>query len=144
VRSYTPGVARPEYYGNPAGLTADVDVVRRGYAAFAARDVEQVIELAAPDCELHLDGTARNVSRAEPYRGHDGVREYFADVARVWDEITLHADDIRAVPGSVVVMGHVEAVRDGIVHRRAVLWTWKLRDGLATSIRVADMGDIPA
>jgi ketosteroid isomerase-like protein len=135
-------VARPEYYGNPAGLTADVAVVRRGYAAFAARDVDQLLEIAAPDCELYLEGTARNVARTEPYRGHAGVREYFADVARVWDELTLHADDVRAVPGSVVVMGHVEAFREGILHRRAVLWTWKLRDGLATSIRVADMGEL--
>jgi hypothetical protein len=39
-------------------------------------------------------------------------------------------------------MGHVEAFREGILHRRAVLWTWKLRDGLATSIRVADMGEL--
>jgi ketosteroid isomerase-like protein len=133
-------VARPEYYGNPAGLTADVAVVRRGYAAFAARDVEAVVALAAPDCELHLDGTARSVERTEPYRGHAGVRQYFEDVARVWDEIELHADDIRSVPGSVIVMGHVDARVGGVLHRRAVLWTWKLRDGLATSIRVADMG----
>jgi ketosteroid isomerase-like protein len=135
-------VARPEYYGNPAGLTADVAVVRRGYAAFAARDIDALLEITAPDCELHLDGTARNVARSEPYRGHDGVREYFADVAQVWDALTLHADDIRAVPGSVIVMGHVEARREGVLSRRAVLWTWKLRDGLAVTIRVADMGDL--
>ena len=135
-------MARPEYYGNPAGLTADVAIVRRAYAAFAERDVEGVIALAAPDCELHVDGTARVLARSGPYRGHDGVREYFADVARAWDELRLHADDVRAVPGSVVVMGHVEAVRDGVLHRRAALWTWKLRDGLATSIRVADMGEL--
>ena len=134
-------MSRPEYYGNPAGLTADVAIVRRGYAAFAARDIDGVLELAAPDCELHLDGTARNAAHTGPYRGHDGVREYFADVASVWDELTLHADDIRAVPGSVVVMGHVDARRGETLLRRSVLWTWKLRDGLATSIRVADMGE---
>jgi ketosteroid isomerase-like protein len=134
-------VSRPEYYGNPAGLTADVAIVRRGYAAFAARDIDGVLELAAPDCELHLDGTASNAARTGPYRGHDGVREYFADVASVWDELTLHADDIRAVPGSVIVMGHVDARRGETLLRRSVLWTWKLRDGLATSIRVADMGE---
>ena len=134
-------MARPEYYGNPAGLTADVAIVRRCYVAFAARDIDGVLELAAPDCELHLDGTARNVARTGPYRGHDGVREYFADVASVWDELTLHADDIRAVHGSVIVMGHVDARRGDTLLHRSVLWTWKLRDGLATVIRVADMGE---
>jgi hypothetical protein len=71
------------------------------------------------------------------------VREYFADVAGVWDELTLHADDIRAVPGSVVVMGHIEGRRGDVWVRRSVLWTWKLRDGRAISIRVADMGERP-
>jgi ketosteroid isomerase-like protein len=135
-------VARPEYYGNPAGLTADVAIVRRAYAAFAAREIDGVLELVAPDCELHLEGTARSVARTGPYRGHDGVRAYFADVAQVWDELTLHADDIRAVPGSVIVMGHVDVRREGVLQHRAVLWTWKLRDGLAVSIRVADMGEL--
>jgi ketosteroid isomerase-like protein len=135
-------VSHAEYYGNPAGLTDDVAVVRATYAAFAARDVERVLEFAAADCELRLEGTARGASRTEPYRGHAGVREYFADVARVWDELTLHADDIRAVPGSVIVMGHVDATAAGVRQRRAVVWTWKLREGKATSIRVADMGEL--
>lgn len=135
-------MSRPEYYGNPAGLTADLAVVRATYAAFAARDVERVLQFAAPDCELRLDATARGVQRSEPYRGHAGVREYFADVERVWDELTLHADDIRAVPGSVIVMGHVDATAGGVHHRRSVIWTWKLRDGKALSIRVSDMGEL--
>jgi ketosteroid isomerase-like protein len=135
-------VSRPEYYGNPAGLTDDVEVVRATYAAFAARDVERVLAFAAPDCELRLEGTARNVDRGEPYVGHAGVREYFADVERVWDELTLHADDIRAVPGSVIVMGHVEGTSGEARVRRAVVWTWKLRDGKAVSIRVSDMGEL--
>jgi len=137
-------VSRPEYYGNPAGLTDDVETVRQLYAAFAARDPDRVVELAAPDCELRLEGTARAVNRREPYRGHDGVRAYFADVERLWDELTLHADDIRAVPGSVIVMGSVEGRHGDAVVRRAVMWAWRLRDGKATSIRVSDIGELPA
>jgi ketosteroid isomerase-like protein len=135
-------MSRPEYYGNPAGLTGDVEIVRGVYAAFAARDVEAVIAHATPDCELHFDGTARTVERDGPYRGHEGVREYFADVERAWDELVLHADDIRVVPGSVIVMGQVEVRRGELRQRRAVLWTWRLRDGLVSAIRVSDMGEI--
>ena len=51
------GVSRPDYYGNPAGVTSDIDVVRGIYAAFAARDLDRAIELLTPDCELHLRGT---------------------------------------------------------------------------------------
>jgi hypothetical protein len=64
-------------------------------------------------------------------------------VERVWEELVLHADDFRAVPGFVVVMGHVDLRSHGRAQRRAVVWTWRLRDGLATYVRVADLGELP-
>jgi ketosteroid isomerase-like protein len=94
----------------------------------------------AEDVELLPSGTAGMLGRTEPYRGHAGVREYFADASRVWDDITLHAEDIRAIAGSVVVFGRVDATRDGQAVRRRVLWTWKVRDGLAYSVNVNDLG----
>jgi ketosteroid isomerase-like protein len=135
-------VSRPEYYGNPAGVSGDVEVVRAVYAAFAARDLEAALPYVAPDCELRVVGTASVLERSEPYRGHAGVRDYFADVERLWDGLTLHAEDFRAVPGSVIVMGHVVACLNGVEARRAAIWTWKLRDGLAVSIRVSDVGEL--
>jgi len=60
---------RPEYYGNPAGVTEDVDVVRAIYAAFAARDLEAGLAHVAPDCEIVVEGTARRAGRSGPYRG---------------------------------------------------------------------------
>lgn len=131
---------RPEYYGNPAGIEDDVAVVRAIYAAFARRDLDAMLAHVASDCEIHLVGTARQVGRSEPYRGHDGMREYFADVERVWSELALHAEDFRVIPGSVIVMGHVTGTRDGEAIRRAAVWTWKLRAGKAEFVRVADMG----
>jgi ketosteroid isomerase-like protein len=136
-------VTRPEYYGNPAGVTADLEVVRAIYDAFAARDLERALPRVSPDAELHAPGTADAAGRTGPYRGHDGLRTYFEDVDRVWDGLTLHADDFRVVPGFVVVLGHVSFRRNGTVLRRAVVWTWRLQDGLASYVRVADMGELP-
>ena len=133
-------VERPDYYGNPAGLTDEIDVVRAIYAAFAARDLERALAFVAPDCEIHLEGTARRVGRELPYRGHDGMRQYFADVERYWDELVLHAEDFRVIPGSVIVMGHVTGVARGEAIRRSAVWTWRVRDGRAVHVRVADMG----
>jgi ketosteroid isomerase-like protein len=135
-------VPRPEYYGNPAGLTVDVDVVRAIYDAFARRDLDAALHHIAEDCTFHLEGTARETGRPGPYRGHAGMREYFADVGRVWEQLELHADDIRAVHGSVVVIGHITAVREGAPLQRAVLWTWHVRDGRATYVRVSDLGEL--
>jgi ketosteroid isomerase-like protein len=133
-------VSRPDYYGNPAGVTSDIDVVRAIYAAFAARDLDRAIELLSPDCELHLRGTQDLIGREEPYRGHAGMREYYYDVERTWEELTLFANDFRAIPGAVVVMGHVEGRLDGQPVRRGAVWTWKLHAGKATEVRVADLG----
>jgi ketosteroid isomerase-like protein len=136
-------VSRPDYYGNPAGVTSDIDVVRGIYSAFAARDLEGALALLSNDCELHLRGTQSRVGRTEPYRGHDGMREYYADVERTWEDLSLFAEDFRAIPGAVVVMGHVEGRVDGEPVRRSAIWTWKVRDGKATEVRVADVGPAP-
>ena len=136
-------MSRPDYYGNPAGVTSDIDVVRGIYSAFAARDLERAIALLSPDCELHLRGTQTLIGRAEPYRGHDGMREYYADVERTWEDLRLFAEDFRAIPGAVVVMGHVEGRVEGEPVRRSAVWTWKVQHGKATEVRVADVGPAP-
>ena len=122
-------MSRPDYYGNPAGVTSEVDVVRAIYAAFAARDLEGAIAFLSDDCELHLRGTQARIGREEPYRGHDGMREYYADVERTWEELVLFANDFRAIPGAVVVMGHVEGADRGEPIKRNAVWTWKVERG---------------
>jgi ketosteroid isomerase-like protein len=135
-------VARPEYYGNPAGITDEIEIVRAIYNAFARRDLDGMLHYLTPDCELHLEGTARAAGREGPYRGYEGTRDYIADVERLWDELVLHAEDYRAVPGSVIVIGHITGRKQGLDVRRAAVWTWRVRDGRAASVRAADMGDM--
>ena len=127
-------------YGNPGNVATEVEVVRAIYEAFARRDTSQMNSRLADDVVLHLQGTSRRAGRNAPYIGHAGVLEYFADVDRVWDEIELHADDIRAIAGSVVVFGHVTGKVGGEDVTRRVVWTWLLRDGKAISVRADDLG----
>jgi hypothetical protein len=42
----------------------------------------------------------------------------------------------------VIVIGHVTGRRDGLPVRRSSVWTWKVKDGRAQSVKVADLGDI--
>jgi ketosteroid isomerase-like protein len=128
-------------YGAPAGAAREVAVVRAIYDAFARRDVDGAVEHIADDFEYLPTGTARLLGRSEPYRGPEGLREYLADVERVWHELTLEADDVRAVADSVVVFGAVRGIAaSGEVVERRALWTWRLRDGKAVSLRVNDFG----
>jgi ketosteroid isomerase-like protein len=109
-----------------------VERVQAMFEAFNRLDVEAALPYLHPECEMRPLGTAERLGRAEPYRGHDGVREYFADVARVWDGLTVIPEKYRAVAGSVVVFGRVE----GVDLQDEVLWVWKLRDGLVISGQV--------
>jgi ketosteroid isomerase-like protein len=137
-------VARPDYYGNPAGLVDEIEIVRGLYEAFGRRDLDALVAGFSEDAELFFEGTARLAGRTEPYRGHAGLRDYLADVEHLWEDLVLHATDFRAVPGSVIVMGHITGRRQGLEVRRASVWTWKVADGRATSVKAADLGDMTA
>jgi ketosteroid isomerase-like protein len=128
-------------YGNHGGATDDVEAVRAIYDAFSRQDVEAALAYVSEDMEFDPAGTRALIGRSDPYRGHDGIREYFADAGRAWEELTLRADDVRAAAGGVVVFGHAEGRVRGERIRRRVVWTWKLRDGKAISMRASDLGD---
>ena len=129
-------------YGTPGNAAAEIAVVRALYDAFARRDVDAAAPFLDPSFELLPVGTAGRIGRTEPYVGTEGLRAYLADVDRVWAELELRADDVRAIAGSVVVFGTVRGVlkgHDEVVERR-LLWTWRLVDGLAVELRVNDVG----
>jgi ketosteroid isomerase-like protein len=138
-----PGVGTDDY-GTHGARDTDVDTVRAIYAAFAARDIDGALAHVDDDVELVAVGTAQRIGRSEPYRGHAGVREYFADAARAWDDLTIHPEDVRATVDSVVVFGRVDARLGGDRVRRRVVWTWKLRGGKVVALRVHDVGGAPA
>jgi ketosteroid isomerase-like protein len=133
--------AEPGLYGTPGEVDAEVAVVRAIYEAFSRRDVDGMLQHVADDCVVDLPGTSERAGRTQPYRGPDGVREYFADAARVWDELLLTAEDIRAASEGVVVFGHVEGRRGGETLRRRVVWLWQLRAGKAVHLSANDLGE---
>ena len=135
-------MTREFVYGNADGHRDAVATVTAIYEAFARRDVEAAITHLSEDCEFVPSGTNERIKRTEPYLGHEGVREYFADSARVWSELTLYADSIRAATAGVVVFGRAIGRSDGELVQRRVVWTWRVRDGCATSMRVSILGDI--
>src|SRR4051812_33173012 len=65
-------------------IATDIEVVKATFAAFAARDVEAVLALSSPDIEFTAV-TGEHAGRTDPYRGHDGMRQYFRDVVSVWE-----------------------------------------------------------
>ena len=140
MRGQSLQVSPREVYGNPGARDVEIETVRAIYDAFARRDIEAALRHISDTCEFRPTGTTERLGRTAPYIGHAGLREYFADAERVWEDLVLHADDIRAAAGGVIVFGHVEGRAGGELVRQRALWSWQIKDGLATAMRVSVLG----
>jgi ketosteroid isomerase-like protein len=115
----------------------NADIVRRAFDAFSRRDLPALLAFIDPDI-VFSPATARLAGRAEPYRGHDGMRTYMADVARVWQELRPEPDEFVEVGDVVVCTGRVYAWGIGRVIDAPAGWVWRLRAGLLVEGRVYD------
>jgi ketosteroid isomerase-like protein len=115
----------------------NADIVRRAFDAFSRRDLNVLLTLADPDIEF-MPATARVAGRAEPYRGHEGLRTYLADVARVWQELRSEPEEFVEVGDVVVCTGRVYAWGVGRVIDAPAGWVWRLRGGRLVEGHVYD------
>jgi ketosteroid isomerase-like protein len=81
----------------------NIDLVQRSFDLISRGDIDALLKLYDPAVRfLPLTGTRVETGG---YQGHQGVRDYFAEVAEVWDELRPHADDFRTVGDKVVAIG---------------------------------------
>jgi uncharacterized protein len=116
-------------------IATDIEVVKATFAAFAARDLPSVLALSAPDVELTAV-TGDQAGRTEPYRGHDGMRQYFRDVATVWEELLLTPREFRTEGDLILVTGKVSARSRSRTVSGSTGWIWRVRDGKVVYVRV--------
>jgi ketosteroid isomerase-like protein len=107
----------------------NAEIVRELFDAFGRRDTAAVLALADPDI-VFTPPTGRLAGRPEPYRGHEGLRTYLADVARVWQELRSEPDEYVELDDRVLCTGRVYAWGVGRVIDAPAGWVWRLRDGL--------------
>ena len=116
-------------------IATDIEVVKATFAAFAARDLQAVLALSDPDIEFTAV-TGEHAGRTEPYRGHDGMRQYFRDVAEVWEELRLTPREFREEDDLVLVTGKVAARSRSRTVTGSTGWIWRVRNGRVTFVRV--------
>jgi ketosteroid isomerase-like protein len=116
-------------------MDSDIDVIRAVFEAFAERDVEGVIAHAHTDIEFSAV-TGDHAGRTAPYRGHDGLREYFRDVAAVWDELRIVPGEFRRDGDTILVTGRVSARSPARIVAGSTGWIWRMNDGKAAHVRV--------
>jgi ketosteroid isomerase-like protein len=116
-------------------IATDIEVVKATFAAFAARDLDAVLALSHPDIELTAV-TGEHAGRTRPYRGHDGLREYFRDVADLWEELHLTPREFREAGDLILVTGKVSARSQSRTVTGSTGWIWQVREGKVVVVRV--------
>jgi ketosteroid isomerase-like protein len=78
--------------------------VRASIEAFGRRDIDAVVGAFARDGEWW---PLRSATEG-PYRGHDGIREWFADTAEQFEYLRATVDGVRECGDAVVAFGQLE------------------------------------
>jgi ketosteroid isomerase-like protein len=111
----------------------DVALVREGYARWQAGDYRLLLDFllanAAPDIEIHsrfggFSGT--------PYRGHDGVRAWLAEIQENFDRFEPWVDEAReAGDDQIVATGGISfrARESGVDMAERMGWIYEFRNG---------------
>lgn len=119
-------------------VPAKVEIAQRLFDAFNARDSDGVLALLAPDIIFEaVSGAVLN--GGEPYRGHNGMRRYFADVREHWQELTVEPVHLREAAAAVVALGHVSGRSSaGTLDDAPTTWVFKFNpsSGLVDRLQI--------
>lgn len=110
--------------------TAPLALVRRLYDCFNGRDESGIVSLCDEQMEFFPIVTAEAIGRDAPYRGPEGLRDYLADVAEIWEELQISPSEVEARGQVLLVRGRVYArSRELGIRDVPVAWIWEVRDG---------------
>jgi ketosteroid isomerase-like protein len=108
---------------------ANIELVRSVFEAFTSRDIDAMLELIAPEMEF-WGPTASFAREGEAYVGHEGMRQYFADVEKVWRTLEVVPHDFRDLGDRVLVFGRVYARGEGgYISDSPTQWLWRVGIG---------------
>jgi ketosteroid isomerase-like protein len=113
----------------------DVEIVRRSLEALNEGDTEGVLGLMDPDVELV---TARAVLEGISYRGHEGFRQFVADMADDWEDYHPSSERFRDLgDGRVLVVGrfHARGKASGMEVDTPAAWVSEVREGKIVHVR---------
>jgi ketosteroid isomerase-like protein len=106
------------------------------FDAFNRQQLEGALELLHPDV-VFQPLTAEVTRAGEPYRGHEGIRRYLADVEEHWEELVLAPAQIRVAGQAVVALGLVSGRgRAGSFTDAPTTWVFKFADELVVCVQV--------
>jgi len=114
-----------------ATTEANIDLIRRGYDAFARGDVQAALAAFAPDIFWHVPGRG---PLSRDYRGHAEVLGFFQHFMELsGGTFRIQIDDIVANGDRVVVLCTESATRGSHSWSSPQVHLWTVTEGRATA-----------
>jgi ketosteroid isomerase-like protein len=109
-----------------------LEALRAVFERWNAGDRTIDMDTVDPRIELH---TPMATTRGGPYRGHDGVRQWLADIDDQFEVWELQVDEWRELDGGRILgLGaiHVKGRGSGLELDQPMAWLFAVRDGKVT------------
>lgn len=112
----------------------NVEVVRRAFQAYQRQDGETLFALLHPEIVWH----DRPETGRGSFHGHDGVVQFFAALAEVWEDVTYEAEEIIDAGDDVVLFLRQSArgAGSGVPVEERLAMVGRVEQGQLISIRV--------
>jgi ketosteroid isomerase-like protein len=109
-------------------LGPNAELVRQAFERWNTEDRESLLETIDPGVEIHAASAA--AFGREPYRGHDGYREWLATMADSFDHWELRPTVFHERGDTVVVLGtmHLRGRMSGVQLDQETGWVVQLRE----------------
>lgn len=109
-------------------FTENEEAARRFAAAVTEGDPETAVSICHPEVEFY---SVLGIS-GRAYLGHDGIRQYFDDVASAWKEWRVEVERVEEGPDrrvAIVMTMHARGKESGASLSERTAHIWTLRDG---------------
>lgn len=106
-------------------------LVKRLFDAFNRRDAAGIAAVCDETMKFFPIVTASAVGREAPYSGSDGLSDYLADIAQIWEELQITPSRLDQNGTTLLVRGRVYArSRELGIRDMPVAWIWEVRGEL--------------
>jgi ketosteroid isomerase-like protein len=119
---------------------AEVQAVRRFYAAWTAGDLDGM--LAEVDPEVEAEPVLGLLYERPSYRGHGGMARWFDEVADLWDAFEAIVESTHEVDGAVIGFVHLVAHSGARSSDARIAVVCRFRDGRILSLRGRDRDEV--
>jgi ketosteroid isomerase-like protein len=109
-------------------------IAERGYGAWTRRDLDGLLAALAPEIVFRTAGMFPGLE--DEYRGHEGMRRFWAQLQEPWESFAMEAVAIDPRGDAAVIDIHFHAVgrESGVEVQLDVFHLIRKRDGLVTEL----------